>query len=152
MRESTSFQALVDDWLAAYGNLMAALEALPPEQRERPGLCGTWSARQLVAHLAGWHYEAVRRYAEITAGDPFDKTYDAEAFNALQVEAREHLTWQQTLEDLREVMDILHTQARDLPERLAAAEPRYAEWLDGLARDAREHLDQVRSWLPPNSP
>lgn len=148
MSDATPFRDLLADWQAAYDALFAALEALPADQREQPGLCGAWNARQLVAHLAGWHYEAFRRYVEITAGDSTDKQYDSDAFNALQVEARAHLDWAQTLEDLREAMDILHTQARDLPEDIAAAEPRYGEWLHGLAADARLHTAQVQAWLP----
>lgn len=148
MSDERPFQALVDEWLDACHTFFAALDALPADCRERAGVCGVWNPRQVVAHLAGWHYEAIRRYAEIMAGDA-DKTYDTDAFNAVQVEAREHLTWEQTLDDLREAVDILRMQARDLPEHLATVEPRYAAWLEGLTRDLREHLQQVRGWLPP---
>ncbi len=148
---SKSFRTLVENWLAAYDALFSALEALPAEKRETPGICGDWNARQLVAHLAGWHYEAIRRYAEYAAGDPLDKTYDTDAFNAIQVEAREHLSWEQTLDDLREAIDILHAQAQTLSERHAAADPRYAAWLDGLIKEARHHGQQVTAWLPDDS-
>ncbi|MBN1967230.1 MAG: maleylpyruvate isomerase N-terminal domain-containing protein [Anaerolineae bacterium] len=146
MSDVAPFRRLIEQWLAAYDALFAALDALPPVQRETPGLCGEWSARQLVAHLAGWHYEAIRRYAEIVAGDIADRSYDTDAFNALQVEARAHLTWEQTLDDLREAMDIFRAQALNLPGT-GTRDFRYAEWLRGLTADAETHRAQVLAWL-----
>ncbi len=146
-----TFRDLIAEWQAAYETFLAAVHALPADKRETPGICGVWNARQVVAHLAGWHYEAVRRYAEIAVGDPLNRQYDEDSFNALQVEARAHLTWEQTLDDLREVTDILRAQARELTEQQAVAEPRYAEWLRGLTGDLRHHTEQVRAWLPPGA-
>jgi hypothetical protein len=152
MSNETTFRALMENWQAAYDDLFATLKAMPPEFREMSGACGTWNPRQLAAHLAGWHYEAIRRYADITAGDPFQKRYEVDAYNALQVEARDHLTWEQTLADLREVIDILRMQALDVPEFRAAVEPRYGEWLVALADDAREHRAQIIAWLAEIAP
>lgn len=146
MRDIAPFHKLIQDWQAAYDALISDLAAVPAERRDEPGFCGEWSARQLVAHLAGWHYEAIRRYAEIVAGDTLNREYDEDAFNAVQVEARDHLTWEQTLEDLREAMDIFRAQAENLPGT-GTRDFRYAEWLRGLTADAEEHHAQVAAWL-----
>ena len=53
MSETRSFSALLHDWLAAYEAFFALLAIFPAEDRDTPGLCGTWSARQVVAHCLG---------------------------------------------------------------------------------------------------
>jgi hypothetical protein len=147
---SKPFRALVDEWLAAYDDLYAVLDALTPDQREQPDVWGGWNPRQMVAHLAGWHYEAIRRFSAITAGDPFDPNYNIDQFNTVQVEARAHLDWVLTLDDLREVIDILREQAYDVPEYKAEREPRYAGWLTDLMHHAREHRARIQAACPPN--
>jgi hypothetical protein len=147
MNEVRSFSALLHDWLAAYEAFFALLEDFPASERETPNLCGTWTARQVVAHLAGWHYEAIRRFAEFAAGDPLDRTYDVDTYNAIQVEAREHLSWDLTVEDLHDAVDILHMQARDLPEVIASHDSRYAEWIQSLLDDALHHQAQFEAWM-----
>ena len=147
MNEARPFTVLLQDWLAAYEAFFALLAIFPAEERETPGLCGTWTARQVVAHLAGWHYEAIRRFAEIAAGDPHDRTYDVDNYNAIQVEARQHLSWDLTVEDLRDAVDILHLQARDLPASIASHDTRYAEWIQYLLADATHHQAQLEAWM-----
>ena len=147
MTEAPSFSVLLHDWLAAYEAFFALLAIFPAEERETPGLCGTWTARQVVAHLAGWHYEAIRRFAEIAAGDPHDRTYDVDSYNAIQVEARQHLSWDLTVEDLRDAVDILHMQARDLPANIASRDSRYAEWIQYLLDDVSHHQAQLEAWM-----
>jgi hypothetical protein len=143
MSEVTSFAALISRWLESFHRFMATLESLPPGLRQTPGVCGHWNAKQIVAHLAGWHYEAVRRFAAIATGDPLHKHYDVDSFNALQVEGRGHLSWDLTLDDLREVVDILRMQAMDVPEVSAVGDFRYAEWLTILAQEFDEHRAQI---------
>lgn len=147
MSEGKLFRVLVSDWRAACNAFIAALDHLPPNERETPGLCGEWNAKQVVAHLSGWHYEAFRRFVEVATGDPFDKQYDVDAFNALQVEGRAHLTWEQTVSDLLSAIDVLRIQVDDIPDSVARAEPRYGEWMRGLTADLENHRQQVMTWL-----
>src|SRR5215218_9326891 len=48
-------------WAHSVLEFVALLDVIPAELRERPGACGTWSVRELVAHCAGWEWEAARR-------------------------------------------------------------------------------------------
>ncbi len=142
------FRMQLRRWRNAYDAFFAALAAIPPDKREAPNVCGYWSAKEIAAHLAGWHYEAVRRFVDYTAGDTEDRQYDVDAFNAQQVEARAHLNWDQTVADLREIIDILLEQARDISEDRAHAQPAYAGWLETLARDADDHRRQIEEAYP----
>lgn len=147
---SESFERLLDEWQDVYRGFFAALDLLPEHLREKPGLCGHWHARQLVAHLAGWHAVALARFAAIRHGDTQHITYstaEIDALNAEHVAARAHLSWTQTVAELRVNMARLYEEARGLLIRRAAHDPRYGAWLRRLSDDARVHTEQIRTWL-----
>lgn len=52
-------EALVAELVAARDNFLAALDAIDPERRTRPGLVGEWSAKELIAHIGYWAGRAV---------------------------------------------------------------------------------------------
>ena len=69
--------------------ILAACAALPPEKRERIFL-GTWSVKDLLAHLAGWDYTNMQAARDVIAGQiPFfyaDQDRDWRFYNAKLVE------------------------------------------------------------------
>ncbi len=144
------FEDLLDEWQDVYRGFFAALDLLPEHLREKPGLCGEWHARQLVAHMAGWHAVALGRFVAIRSGDTQHVTYSAAAIdarNAEHVAARAHLSWAQTVAELRVNMARLYEEVRGLLIRRAAYDPRYGAWLRRLSDDARLHTEQIRAWL-----
>jgi hypothetical protein len=44
---------------AAHQNLMGVATRLPPELRDKNGVCGEWSPREVIAHMVGWDKEAM---------------------------------------------------------------------------------------------
>ena len=51
----TDIRALVADEQRCWGEFQALLALLSPEQAERPGyFLEGWSAKDLLAHVAGW--------------------------------------------------------------------------------------------------
>jgi hypothetical protein len=55
----TDIRALVEDERRCWGEFQALLASLSPEQAERPGyFLEGWSAKDLLAHVAGWLAEA----------------------------------------------------------------------------------------------
>jgi hypothetical protein len=129
-----------------YRDFLRSVEMLPAALREQPGACGTWSPRQVVAHLAGWYAEAARRYTEMLARPQESKTYDVDAYNAQSVAARASLSWCETLQDLRRQHDALAESVARLPELALATTSGFAEWLDGTGEDCALHAAQLRKW------
>jgi DNA polymerase III epsilon subunit-like protein len=130
-------------WARAVLEFVALLDVIPAELRERPGACGTWSARELVAHCAGWEWEAARRL-RLIAADPTlpDAVYKVDGFNAASVAARARQDWSWTLDELAKASNTLARAARSLPD-----DPRTQEWLSGRAADFEEHADGLRHWI-----
>jgi len=130
-------------WAGAVLEFVALLDAIPAELRERPGACGAWSVRELVAHCAGWEWEAARRL-RLIAADPTlpDAVYKVDAFNAASVAARARQDWSRTLDELAKASNTLARAARSLPD-----DARTQEWLCGRAADFEEHAEGLRHWI-----
>ena len=126
-----------------YAALLALVEDFPEEKREQPGACGSWTPRQVVAHLSGWLTEALTRYKAIQAGDPTNVHYDWQTdfagFNQESVAARAGLNWDDTVAELRTLEGAFYDQA----QAVTTADTRYDEWLDGLWKDCVEHMGQL---------
>jgi Mycothiol maleylpyruvate isomerase N-terminal domain len=130
-------------WARAVLEFVALLDTIPAELRECSGACGVWSVRELVAHCAGWEWEAARRL-RLIAADPTlpDAVYKVDGFNAASVAARARQDWSRTLDELAKASNTLARAARSLPD-----DTRTQEWLSGRAADFEEHADGLRHWI-----
>jgi DNA polymerase-3 subunit epsilon len=130
-------------WARAVHEFAALLDAIPAELRECPGACGAWSVREVVAHCAGWEWEAARRL-RLIAADPTlpDAVYKVDGFNAASVAARARQDWSRTLDELAKASNTLARAARAIPN-----DARTQEWLVGRAADFEEHTDELRRWI-----
>jgi uncharacterized protein (TIGR03083 family) len=84
--------------------VLQALDGLTPASVEQPGVCGDWSVRQIIAHLASYELtllDVLRQLAgESTNGYVARYTKPDSDFNTSEVGARQSLTWQATLDEL----------------------------------------------------
>jgi hypothetical protein len=94
---------LLDETETAFKDLKRTLAGLD-EALMREVWCGTWSTRDVVAHLSGWHREmspALERLARgerpIPAGTSYD---DVDAWNARFVAAKKDWTTDALLREL----------------------------------------------------
>jgi hypothetical protein len=142
------FQAAVTRFRAAYDGLFTLVSNYPAALVEKPGACGWWSPRQVLAHLAGWVKEANRRFDAFEAGDSASIAYRdrLDDFNAQSVAARATFTWGETLDELRAGVERLASRATRLTT-WQIHDPRYTEWLVSLQEDCVEHTEQLRAFL-----
>jgi DNA polymerase-3 subunit epsilon len=134
---------LLGRWRQAARGFFALVEAVPAELRERPGACGEWSIREVVAHCAGWEWEGARRLRLIAADATRpDAVYDVDRFNGASVAVRARQDWTRTLDELTRASATFAAAAEAMPH-----DPRTAEWLRGRAVDFDEHSDGLRRWL-----
>jgi uncharacterized protein (TIGR03083 family) len=86
-----------------YGNLtlLHALENLAEEDWRAPNVCGVWSVREIVAHLASFEHVLVDALGAARGEPPgphlTDMLRDGQAFNDTQVPARAGLSPIETL-------------------------------------------------------
>jgi hypothetical protein len=136
----------LQEWRSATKYFRAVVERIPEDRRKTPGVCGVWNAQQVIAHLAGWQREALKRYRDFQRGDSTNTTYDVDAFNTASIEALKLLNWRETLETYRYTCEDLDEMASRLTTQ-DLTDPRYEEWLIALARENHEHAIQIETWL-----
>ena len=147
--------SLVDDLRAARDELFAGLAAVRPESMTTPGLIGSWSARDLIAHLGYWAGHAAEvihaveegRADEVGVGEPsVDEVNETVARIARQTDlATVRKREAASVEALVERVEGLD------PSLLAVRLPDGATLEEGIREDGpihyREHLADLRAAL-----
>lgn len=144
-----------------YGHLtvLRSLEAVPQSEWQRPGVCGVWSIRDIVAHLASYEQMLLEILAGFVGEDrPTPAltrmtTEGPQVFNDYEVEQRQTLTPAEVLAEYKDMYDqVMSYAVRIRPEtyRQNGALPWYgAEYdLDDFLvytfyGHKREHMAQV---------
>lgn len=81
-----------------HGTFMAALEYIPEQAWELEGACGTWSVKNIVAHLASYEQMLADLLTHLRNGTPEAFVYPLDTtFNDDQVARRQHLRPAETL-------------------------------------------------------
>jgi hypothetical protein len=135
----TLAQSMTDFWQVT--------EQLAEADWERPGVCGYWSPKAVVAHMIGWDLQTAIRFRQFLAGQTDDFEYDIDAFNNGSVVARAHLSWSETLAALTEAQQIFWNAVDAVKPDDFAREARFAKWLVNTRKDYLEHADEFRAWL-----
>lgn len=106
-----------------YGNLtlLRAVKDLPDDDWCTAGVCGYWSVREIVAHLASFEYALVDALG-VARGSPVgphlaDLLRDGQAYNDAQVRARLGLSPTEALAEYQAV----HAQTMELAAALPAS-------------------------------
>src|SRR5690606_22818225 len=109
---------------AARAELMEAVDALTPEQRQERWF-GDWSLHDIVAHLYEWQNGYAHALERIARGErPEIPDYNPEAgddeFNALVTARNEHLSWEELVAHLRAARERHEAAVRNLAGRVTA--------------------------------
>lgn len=141
------FSDALHRWSQAADHFLQVVEGVPYVLRAKSGACGDWSVQQVVAHLAGWQREALRRYEIFQTGDYESIKYDIDDFNAKSVAALKLLSWHEVLDTFRFTREDLQTVAESLAPQAVENNPLYEQWLVGIGEDLEEHTAQLEQWL-----
>lgn len=97
---------------------LATLDALPEDERQAFAQeHGYPSAKELIAHIAGWWREAVRRVGEMMAGQQPTADYETDhEFNARMIKAVSAQTYEQVKEDFENARIEIAGLVAELPE------------------------------------
>ncbi len=125
------------------GPVFAAAMKIPAERREEPGVCGEWSIKDLLGHLAYWDEVRIARLEAEAAGRSFEEDErEEDVINAEQAQARAGRSWDEIVDELTTTRDRL-TDLLGKPTKLDmyhAGE----HWL--------KHKRDIDSWLDLNLP
>ena len=105
-----------------YGHLtvLRTIEGLPATDWETGGVCGIWSVRDIIAHLASYEHVLVEILSSLLDGSetPLLKEFTAgPGFNDVEVGKRQHLTPEQVLAEYTDAQaETMTLAARLTPE------------------------------------
>ena len=143
----TDFQEALEEFHQNYADFLAATRKIRPEDRDRNGVCGIWSPKQVVAHLSGWLREERENIQKLMENPRYHKEYDEDEFNAQSVADRAGMDWDQTLNDFIDAY-------RDFEKEIANITiANLSDWkpvqrtLKILAGDFVLHRNQFEEWL-----
>jgi hypothetical protein len=130
---------------SSWDRWVSVLHSLTPEQLNQANICGSWSAKDLIGHVAVWDGVAAGKVRGILAGAEREDTGETlDAFN--ERTAREFQTVR--LDDLVERMHRTHERFLGT---LGSAEGASDEMIQGVehavADDTWKHYDQHRRQL-----
>jgi uncharacterized protein (TIGR03083 family) len=104
-----------------YGHLtvLHAVNDLPPADWLTPNVCGVWSVKEIIAHLASFEL-ALADALRVARGEPFggllaDLLRDGQAFNDTQVPARAALSPAETVAEYEAAHHAAQRMAAELP-------------------------------------
>ena len=115
---------------------------------------GRWSAKHIMAHIAGWHREVVPAFERLARGEkpiPAGVDYtDPDPWNARFVEARQAMTPGQVTADLDDSFAAFRRALLSVPE----PRRRGSRTAGRIAHEAgidhyRHHAAQIRAWRAP---
>jgi len=142
-----SRQALIASMQKAHAEFLSLVERLTPKEAGRVGVTAQWSLKELLAHMVGWHHEAMKRIPELVQ-EGKDKSYDVQAMNRKFVETLKEMPWGLLLRDLRNLHSGLVEMANEVPEKFLDPKSGIYKWLYQVGcGHYREHLEAARKWV-----
>ena len=133
---------------AAWRRFTGALERVPRERMEEPGVVGPWSVKDLVGHVSTWEAETMGALRRLQRGEGEARYPDVDSFNAREVERKRGLSLERLLGEL----ECTHRELLAFLEGLPAA--LLAEGGYGRRRVAQdtyehylEHTADLERWL-----
>jgi len=139
---------------AAREELLAAAALVPAGERTSRAVCGDWTLKDLLGHVADWEWYGVAGLRQMAAGQPPDpEPIDTiQSWNEAHAEARRDQPWEMVWEDLHaarqaflKVLEGMDQAAMAQPFPFAWG-PRGTpyQWMAVFVRHDREHAHDLR--------
>lgn len=136
--------AKIDD---AWRDFQASFEGLDDERMLVPGVTGTWSVTDILAHVAVWDAFSLERLPGILTTREHGTHVDTDDFNARMTEAKRGLS----LDEVRQELEATHQRLLDYlrgvePDAVAGNDA----FVERLAADTwghyPDHASAIRVW------
>ena len=141
----TDVRALVEREHRAWQQIEELIVSLTPEQMERRGYFEEgWSAKDLLAHLAGWLAEAGQVLQQVRSGTYTGRDMDIDKMNAVFLEANRS----QPLSIVQAEAQAARTRLLHEVHELESVSGEAAAWLAKAGPDHyAEHLPRLVEWV-----
>lgn len=133
-----------------FHDLLTAVEDLSDEQMTRRWF-GEWGVREILGHVAGWHWEMEKALERIARGErpvPEGVSYDdGDSWNARFAETASGRSGREVLDDLRASKEAFVAAALKVPEDRFEEGRSAARIMETTGfGHYQEHLPPIREW------
>jgi len=144
-------EQLLDKLEKAWADLKASYAGLSEAQMTEPGVTGTWSVKDILAHVTTWEEEALKMLPLLREGVTPPRYADAygglNAFNALMSERKRGLSLSEVLAQLDDTHRRLIEYVHGVPDDLFTTETRFRRRLRlDTYSHYPEHARAIREW------
>lgn len=144
-------EQLLDKLEKAWADLKASYAGLSEAQMTEPGVTGTWSVKDILAHVTTWEEEALKMLPLLREGVTPPRYADAygglNAFNALMSERKRGLSLSEVLAQLDDTHRRLIEYVHSVPDDLLTTETRFRRRLRlDTYSHYPEHARAIREW------
>jgi len=146
--------SLLASLAAAREDLLAAAALIPEDERTTRLVCGTWTLKDVLGHIADWEAIGAAGLCQMADGqDPrVENIPDVDAWNAAHAEARRDQPWTQVWTDLhdtrRTLTDVLENMSQTDLEQIFAfpwdAKGTPEQWVSVLVHHEHTHARGLR--------
>ena len=145
---SEQFQHALNTFDECFQHLITLSSSYPMNYRLRVGVCGEWSAKNILEHLSAWIVWALDQYEQFDRAELNTWEYgDVDEFNADAVAKRVDHTWEQSLQELRQLVGDFHARALHVSAEQVNQCEGYAQWLQTLGEDAIAHHAEMLAFM-----
>lgn len=102
-----------------HGTILQTIDGLPNAAWETAGVCGVWSTKDIIAHLASYEQVLIEVLSGFTGGGltPYLRMWSERSlgFNDMQVEMRKDKTAAEVLAEYNDAYDRVRAQVAHIP-------------------------------------
>jgi hypothetical protein len=102
-----------------HGTILQTIDGFPDTAWETGGVCGVWSTKDVIAHLASYEQMLIEVLSAFTGGGPtpYLRMWSelGLGFNDMQVEMRKGKTAAEVLEEYNDAHDRVRAQVAEIP-------------------------------------
>ena len=152
-----SKETLIADLVAAREELLAAVDLVPQEERPSRLVCGDWTLRDLLGHVADWEGVWVESLRQLAAGrsPQFEPVESIEAQNQAFFQARRDQSWEEAWDDLRAAHEAMLEMLQGIDEEdlarsitfLLGAQGTAYRWVRIFVEHDLEHVRDLKEEL-----
>ncbi len=144
---STTWKNLVEELNKLQIEFIKVIQQIEESKRDQPGVCGSWSPKQVVAHITGWDKEVIRQFDLFQQGLEKPIEHDIDEFNKESVQKRNHLSWDETIKELRQVHKDFYEKAISISVRERSNNEEYRDWAEVQIAHYTHHTKQLKKWV-----
>lgn len=148
-RKTGSREVLLAALWAARQELLAAANLVPPDERASRPVCGDWTLKDVLAHVADWEWVGAEGLRDMADGQSPEVEHieDIHAWNQRHYEMRRGEPWEQIRTDLQAARDAMVGVLQGMDERDLArpftfpwgSEGAAYQWVGVYVEHDREH-------------